>query len=79
MTPDRELEVNNSAHQVNWAPDMLLGLATMPFLVGLGIIHNLLESSIELGQVSEEIFRGDRLPVLNLPEMETTEESSISQ
>ena len=79
MELDRELEVKNSAHQVTWAPEMLLGLATLPLLVGLGITHKLLGSSIELGQASEEIFRGDRLPVLNFPETETTEESSVSQ
>ncbi len=30
--------------------------------------RSLTQSLIELGQASEEIFRGDRLPILNFPE-----------
>jgi hypothetical protein len=30
--------------------------------------RSLTRSLIELGQASEEVFRGDRLPILNFPE-----------
>jgi hypothetical protein len=47
-------------------PEILLGLATLPVLVGLVGIHAIAQSVQELGVLSEEIFRGDRLPVLDL-------------
>jgi hypothetical protein len=46
--------------------EILLSLATPPvllFLLGSKAIAELLQ---DLGQASEEVFRGDRLPVLNL-------------
>ncbi len=45
-----------------------LSIATSPFLFGLMAWESLTETLIELGQASEEVFRGDRLPVLHLPE-----------
>lgn len=47
-------------------PEILLSLATGPLL--LGIIGSKAISSFlrEMGQSSEEMFRGDRLPLLNL-------------
>ncbi|KAM3090215.1 hypothetical protein ACKFKG_30690 [Phormidesmis sp. 146-35] len=47
-------------------PEVLLGLATLPVLVGLVGVNAIAQSVQELGMLSEEIFRGDRLPVLNL-------------
>jgi hypothetical protein len=46
--------------------DLMIGLATAPLL--LGVLGGKVLSDIlcELGQASEEIFRGDRLPILNL-------------
>lgn len=46
-------------------PEILLGLATLPVLAGLVGIHAISQSIQELGVLSEEIFRGDRLPVLD--------------
>jgi hypothetical protein len=44
-----------------------LSVVTLPVLVGLwGAQHGALLLQ-EVGQLSEEIFRGDRLPVLNVP------------
>ncbi|AFY75602.1 MAG: hypothetical protein IGR93_18865 [Hydrococcus sp. C42_A2020_068] len=45
-----------------------LSLATTPFLFGMLAFRSLTQSLIELGQASEEVFRGDRLPILNFPE-----------
>lgn len=52
-----------------------LSLATFPLLVGLGISIPLSKGILELGRVSEEIFRGDRLPTLPFPtEIESVQE-----
>jgi hypothetical protein len=47
--------------------ELLLSLATGPLLVGLVGQKILNEAMQELGAFSEEIFRGDRLPILNVP------------
>jgi hypothetical protein len=47
--------------------EILISLATPPLLLvllGAKAMSNLLQ---ELGQASEEVFRGDRLPVLHIP------------
>lgn len=45
--------------------ELLLGFATAPLLVGLLAGKALAELMQDLGQASEEVFRGDRLPVLD--------------
>ena len=45
-----------------------LSLVTSPFLLSLIVFQSILEGLMELGQASEELFRGDRLPILNIPE-----------
>jgi hypothetical protein len=47
--------------------NIYLSLATFPVLVGLGISFPLTKGILELGRLSEEIFRGDRLPILPFP------------
>lgn len=47
--------------------DLAIALATIPTLVGLVVIKNLGDVLIDLGLSSEEVFRGDRLPILNMP------------
>lgn len=49
------------------APDILISLATAPLLLGLIGGKALAEAIREMGVLSEEIFRGDRLPLLNFP------------
>lgn len=49
------------------SPEILLSLATAPMLVALVGGHVVAKAVQELGLLSEEIFRGDRLPVLNFP------------
>ena len=46
-----------------------LSFVTFPILVGLGLSRPLTEGIFELGRLSEEIFRGDRLPILPFPEV----------
>ncbi len=50
----------------------LLGLsvATSPFILTILAAHILSELMAELGKVSEELFRPERLPILNFPESE---------
>ncbi|MBD2577075.1 hypothetical protein H6G50_05195 [Oscillatoria sp. FACHB-1406] len=48
--------------------ELLLSLAAAPFLLSVVTIKTLTQRLQEIGQASEEIFRGDRLPVLNFPE-----------
>jgi hypothetical protein len=45
--------------------ELLLGLATAPLLVGLLASKALADLMQDLGLASEEVFRGDRLPVLD--------------
>lgn len=47
--------------------NLLLSLATAPLLAGLWGARTLSAIARDLGETSEELFRGDRLPVLNLP------------
>ena len=46
---------------------LLLGLATGSVLVGLQVGQGLLSALVELGEMSEEMLRGDRLPTLKIP------------
>ena len=45
-----------------------LSVATSPFILTILAAHILSELMAELGEVSEELFRPERLPILNLPE-----------
>lgn len=49
------------------APEILISLATAPVLALLVGGKALMEGVREVGVWSEEIFRGDRLPLLNSP------------
>ena len=47
---------------------LVLSLVTLPFIGSLLLAEELVKGSIELGKFSEEIFRGDLLPILTFPE-----------
>ncbi len=49
--------------------NLWLSLLTPPFLLGLTTIASVTQGLTELGQMSEEIFRGERLPLLNFPDI----------
>ena len=53
--------------------DMLLSLATGPLLLGAIAAESLARTLTEVGKASEEVFRGDRLPVLKITRPETIE------
>ncbi|MGK7954709.1 MAG: hypothetical protein AB4063_05535 [Crocosphaera sp.] len=44
-----------------------LSIATFPLLVGLVMMKTINQEGLVWGEESEEIFRGDRLPLLNFP------------
>lgn len=47
--------------------NVLLSLATGPVLIGMVLLQIVLQSIVQMGETSEEILRGDRLPTLKLP------------
>ncbi|MDY7012746.1 MAG: hypothetical protein SVX43_03940 [Cyanobacteriota bacterium] len=53
------------------SPEILLSLATVPVLFGMVAMRSLGLRLQEIGQASEEIFRGDRLPQLPFPDPES--------
>ncbi len=48
-----------------------LSLATPPFLLGITLVNSITQGLKEVGEMSEEIFRGERLPLLNFPEADS--------
>lgn len=46
-------------------PTILLSILTAPFLLTIVTVESLTNSLIEFGQASEELFRGERLPMLD--------------
>lgn len=49
-----------------FATQLLLSISTAPLLLVLVGSRALVTTLQDLGQASEELFRGDRLPVLNI-------------
>lgn len=48
--------------------NIYLSLATVPVIIGFLAIRATAKALGELGEKSEEVFRGDRLPLLHFPE-----------
>lgn len=68
MSPSEEIASQTSVEAKSLVPpEFLLSLATAPVLLALVGSKVLTEAIRELGVFSEEIFRGDRLPVLHFP------------
>ncbi|MGL5795507.1 MAG: hypothetical protein ACRC06_14130 [Waterburya sp.] len=44
-----------------------LSVATSPVIISILTLYLLTELMTELGKASEEIFRSERLPILNFP------------
>ncbi len=57
------------------AQALFLSLTTGPLLLAVLTSRTLASLMQEIGQASEEIFRGDRLPVLNVPPTSVPEET----
>lgn len=47
-----------------------LSIATSPFILSILLLYLLSEFMTEFGKASEEIFRSERLPLLNFPNFE---------
>ena len=47
-----------------------LSIATSPFILGMLTLYLMMEFINELGKASEEIFRAERLPLLNFPDLD---------
>ena len=74
MPPSEQSAPQVSTHAKPFvSPALLLSLATPPLLVALVGSKLVTEAVRELGLLSEEIFRGDRLPVLNFPKSEPSD------
>ncbi|MBD1910466.1 MULTISPECIES: hypothetical protein [unclassified Leptolyngbya] len=54
--------------------DLLLSVATVPLLAGLIVGRAVSELMMGLSQASEEVFRGDRLPILRFTQSSEVEE-----
>jgi hypothetical protein len=54
------------------SPSLLVSIAATPWLVTIVTLKAASGLLEQLGLASEEIFRGDRLPVLHLPVNETS-------
>lgn len=50
--------------------EILLSLATGPFLLGILAGKASLEFLQTIGCAAEEVFRGDRLPILDFPDIQ---------
>lgn len=61
------LRINLKMSNSKLSTEILIGLATAPLLAALLGSKALAEAAQRIGQASEELFRGDRLPVLNQP------------
>ncbi|MCT7951551.1 hypothetical protein NG798_17240 [Ancylothrix sp. C2] len=57
---------------------VLLSLATMPLIVGLWGVKAMGGFLRDLGEASEEVFRGERLPVLHFPQDSPLSDDSAS-
>lgn len=69
-SPDQNSsETNDGLNLILFAipQQVLLQLSTAPMLVTLLASKTLAETVQAIGEASEEVFRGDRLPVLKFP------------
>lgn len=69
-SPDQNSsETNDGLNLILFAipQQVLLQLSTAPMLVTLLVGKTLAETAQAIGEASEEVFRGDRLPVLKFP------------
>lgn len=58
------MKLNNTSCLISF---LGLSLATSPFIFSILTLYLLTELMTELGKASEEIFRSERLPLLNFP------------
>ncbi len=56
-----------AAQSNRWLLETAIAVATAPTVIALVGAKLLADAAQEMGQWSEEVFRGDRLPILNIP------------
>ena len=61
------MKPNNSTDLISF---LGLSIATSPFIFSLLFLYLVTELMTELGKASEEIFRSERLPTLNFPNLD---------
>lgn len=74
MQPPNTLEPHQEAPSVvsSQGVSLLLSLSTLPVVVGILAVKNMREFWQQVGQDSEEVFRGDRLPLLTTAHPDST-------
>ncbi len=60
----------NKDKKISIPSNVSLSFLALPYLTTLIVIKTGIQALQELGDVTQEIFRGDRLPILNIPEEE---------
>ncbi len=65
--------MTKSSSEILLLNQLSLSLLTPPFLLSVMTLNSLSRGLQELGEMSEEIFRGDRLPLLPLSEIELSQ------
>ncbi|PSO48733.1 MAG: hypothetical protein BRC33_08935 [Cyanobacteria bacterium SW_9_44_58] len=69
--------MSEQQHQQPQVPvEVVLSVLTVPVLGGLIGARSLQQSLIDLGEASEELFRGDRLPILHFQQQKELTSSS---
>lgn len=61
------MKSNNPSHLLSF---LGLSIATSPFILSILTLYLLSELMTELGRASEEIFRSERLPILNFSDFD---------
>ncbi len=75
MQPSNSLESDRESSPAvsSEGVSILLSLSTLPVVVGLLALKNVSQFWQQVGRDSEEIFRGDRLPLLTEPPQTSSE------
>jgi hypothetical protein len=62
---------------IDIAPELMLSLATGPLLLTVLGARAMTQLMQEVGQMSEEVFRGDRLPILDVSMSQPSQSSQV--
>ena len=62
--------MSNKTREILIFNQLSLSLLTPPFLLSVITLDLIVQGLKEIGEASEEIFRGDRLPILHFSELD---------
>lgn len=62
---------------IDIAPELMLSLATGPLLLTVLGAKAMTQLMQEVGQMSEEVFRGDRLPILDVSLSQSSQPNQV--